>query len=93
MTNTRFVLVIALVSSMVLAGGCKSLRTRSCNKTAAYATAQDLQPLKIPAGLDSPDTRAALKIPELNEPEVPRGPKDGCLEDPPRVSATAAPAR
>jgi uncharacterized lipoprotein len=92
MTNTRFVLMIAVVGSMMLAGGCKSF-SRSCNKTAAYAEAQDLQPLKIPAGLDSPDTRAALKIPELNEPEVPRGPKDRCLEDPPRVSATAAPAR
>ncbi len=93
MTNIRFVLVIAVVSSMVLAGGCKSLRTRSCNKSSAYAAAPDLQPLKIPAGLDSPDTRAALKIPELNEPEAPRGPKDGCLEDPPRVSTTATPAR
>ena len=92
MTKSRFVLMIALMSSVALAGGCKSL-SRSCNNLAAYSQAQDLQPLKIPAGLDSPDTRAALKIPELNEPEVPRGPKDRCLEDPPRVNATAAPAR
>lgn len=92
MTKSRFVLMIALLSSLALAGGCKAF-SRSCNNLAAYSQAEDLKPLKIPAGLDSPDTRTALKIPELNEPEVPRASKDRCLEDPPRVSATAAPAR
>ena len=46
MTNTRFVLLIAAVSSLALAGGCKSF-SRSCNKAAAYSDAQDLKPLAL----------------------------------------------
>jgi uncharacterized lipoprotein len=92
MTNIRFMLAIAVASSLVLASGCKSLRTRSCNKSEPYAAAQDLQPLKIPPGLDSPDTRAALLIPELNEPEAPRAAEDPCLDEPPAF-VTPQPAR
>ena len=34
--------------------------------------AESVEPLKIPAGLQAPDTRNALKVPELNVPEPPR---------------------
>ena len=93
MTKTRVVLMAALAGSMVLAGGCKRLVGGNCNKPQAYAAAEQLPPLRIPAGLDGLDTRAAMKIPELNEPEAPRGPKDPCLDAPPPASAPAAPAR
>src|SRR5919108_3495055 len=38
-----------------------------------YAGAQDLPPLKAPEGLETPNTRNALKVPPLNTPERVRG--------------------
>ena len=39
-------------------------------------------PSSLP-GLDAPDTRNAIKVPPLNEPERPRVPGDPCLSQPP----------
>ncbi len=86
----RNLILVALASSLLL-GGCKHLGG-GCNKPEGYAGAEELPPLRIPAGLDGPDTRSALRIPELNEPEAPRDPKGGCLEDPPPLAPTPAPA-
>ena len=77
-------------AALLLLGGCKS--TGSCHKPHAYSDAESLPPLQIPVGLDGPDTRAAVRIPELTEPEVPRGKKDPCLEEPPKFD-TASSAR
>jgi len=46
--------------------------------------ATSVAPLKIPAGLDNPDTTNALHIPPLNEPVPPplKG-KQPCLDEPP----------
>ena len=72
-------------------GGCHSLRGKSCNKPGAYASAQSVAPLKVPTGLDHPDTHSALKVPELNEPAPPpRGPKDPCLDEPPKFAVPKA---
>jgi hypothetical protein len=45
--------------------------------------AKSVPPLKIPQGLDAPDTASALKLPTLNEPVAPRSKKDPCLDEPP----------
>ena len=54
-----------------------------CREPAIGGNSKDLPPLKVPAGLDAPDTRNAIKVPPLNEPEVPRVPSDPCLSQPP----------
>ena len=93
MTSPRFLLTFALCASFAVLPGCKRLFASSCSKPQAYAQAQSLPPLRIPVGLDGPDTRTALKIPDLNEPEAPRKPKDPCLEEPPAFATASTPAR
>jgi uncharacterized lipoprotein len=94
MTRNRQIAVVVLVGCTLLLGGCKRLFAGgSCNKPQAYATAKDLPPLKIPAGLDALDTRAAVQVPPLAEPEAPRRKGDPCLDEPPPVAVPAAPAR
>ncbi len=77
------------VGALLLAGGGRSL---SCSNPEAYSTAQEVPPLKMPLGLDGPDTTQALEIPPLNEPEAPRAADGPCLEDPPVLDTTSAPA-
>jgi uncharacterized lipoprotein len=94
MKHVRWVQIGGMFSCLVLLGACSGFRARNCNKPEVYAAAENRAPLRIPVGLDGPDTRAALKIPELNEPEVPRGQNDNCLEEPPPLATPAAkPAR
>jgi uncharacterized lipoprotein len=76
-----------LLASAVLAG-CGG-REAACARPGIYAEAQSIPPLRIPAGLDAPDTRGALRLPELNEPAAPRPAGSPCLESPPRYSNTA----
>jgi uncharacterized lipoprotein len=68
---------------------------KPCNKPQMYVSAQSVAPLKVPAGIDAPDTRSALKIPPLNEPAPPpRKPTDQCLDVPPLFGAPlGAPVR
>jgi hypothetical protein len=72
---------------LLLAAGCSSLG--SCSKPGAYANAEQLPPLRMPVGLDGPDTRQAMLIPPLAEPEPP-APTDRCLEEPPEMPKRAA---
>lgn len=56
----------------------------TCNKPQPYLSEYSVPPLQVPAGIDRPDTRSALKIPQLNEPAPPpRTVKDPCLDEPP----------
>jgi uncharacterized lipoprotein len=73
-----------LVVAVISLAGCKSL---SCNAPPSYGNDASIPPLEVPVGLDAPDTRNALKIPDLNEPERPRGKGDPCLDEPPPYSA------
>jgi uncharacterized lipoprotein len=91
MNPTRVLLTMAMTGVLLAAGGCKALGG-GCNKPGAYASAQELPPLRVPAGLDGPDTRQSMQIPELNEPEAPRDPDGPCLEEPPAIQAPATPA-
>ena len=56
----------------------------TCNDPQPYANARSIAPLKTPVGLTAPDTRSALRIPDLNEPSPPpRTRADPCLDTPP----------
>jgi hypothetical protein len=91
-SGTRFYCTLLLAVGALALAGCHSLRGKSCNKPAAYVSAQSVPPLKVPAGLDHPDTHGALRVPELNEPEPPpRGPKDPCLDEPPKYAVPKPP--
>jgi uncharacterized lipoprotein len=80
---------LAIAVALLALPGCKRFTSANCEKPQLYAAAQDQPPLRIPGGLDAPNTRGALKIPELNEPEAPRVKGDPCLDTPPRYSANA----
>jgi uncharacterized lipoprotein len=83
---------LAVLSLAVLAlTGCKTLfKGESCDKPQIYEAAQSQAALKVPAGLEAPDTRAALRIPELNEPARPRKVGDPCLDEPPKFAPPKA---
>ena len=84
----RFFIAVFIAASAALAG-CHPLQAlrnagRSCHEVQPYTKAQSIAPLKMPAGLDSPDTSNALHIPALNAPEAPpRKRSDPCLDEPP----------
>lgn len=86
MTPDRRILLPILCTCLALLGGCKSLTAKTCNNPQGYEDAHSVAPLQIPVGLDAPDTRNAMRIPELNEPVAPRGPEDPCLDEPPPYS-------
>jgi uncharacterized lipoprotein len=73
--------------ALLAASGChwvRSFGARSCHAPQTYLKAQSVAPLKIPAGLDPPDTTNALRLPQLNEPAPPpRRGKQPCLDEPP----------
>jgi len=78
------ILAVAAVS------GCKS-RMESCNQSNKdYAGAKELPPLKAPPGLDTPNTRNALKVPPLTTPERVRGKNEPCLDIPPPFTSPKA---
>jgi len=86
----KLLLKLGLICTVLLAfAGChpfQSLRGRelSCHKKQPYMAATSVAPLKIPAGLDAPDTTNALHIPPLNEPAPPpRKGRQPCLDEPP----------
>jgi len=78
---------IAGLAVLVTVSGCHMVRAisaASCNETRSYMKEASVPPLKIPAGLDAPDTTNALRLPQLNEPEPPpRRGKEPCLDAPP----------
>jgi hypothetical protein len=61
----------------------------ACAKPGIYEQAQSIAPLRIPTGLEAPDTRGALRVPDLNEPAVARPAGSPCLDQPPRYSPNA----
>ena len=78
--NARMRVISAAV--VILAASAAGCRTYSCDAPPS-GTGDTIPPLEVPAGLEPPDTRNALKIPELAEPEAPRTEADGCLDAPP----------
>jgi len=87
----KFVRGIALLLLLALAAGCHAFRpsAKACHSPQPYQKAQSVPPLKIPAGLDAPDTTNALRLPTLNEPPpAPRKGSQPCLDEPPPFKVT-----
>ena len=79
----RAILMIAAASLLC---SCHMFHSKvaACNKPQQYKRAAQLPPLKVPEGLDSPNTQGALVIPTVELVPPPRGPHDACLDTPPR---------
>jgi uncharacterized lipoprotein len=95
----KLVLKLGLTFAAVVAlAGChpiRALKSRelSCHVKQPYMAATSIAPLKIPQGLDTPDTTNALHIPPLNEPAPPpRKGREPCLDSPPQFKAPPKPA-
>ena len=80
--------------AVLVTSGCNPFRRNSatadlCKEPEGYSQAGEAATLKIPAGLQSPDTRNALRIPDLNTPTPPpRTKEQGCLDQPPPYTVT-----
>jgi uncharacterized lipoprotein len=79
-----------LAPALLALDGCRALRgIGSCHKPQPYMNAQTLPTLKVPAGLDAPDSANALRLPTLNEPvPPPRSGRAPCLDEPPSFKVT-----
>jgi uncharacterized lipoprotein len=78
--------LLALSVALLATSSCSWFHHGShskCREPIIGLGAKNLPPLQVPAGLDAPDTRNAIKIPPLSEPEHPRNPRDPCLSRPP----------
>ena len=89
--TVRPLLLTAASLALLAATGCRTIGGGSCHQPQAYETAGDLAPLRVPSGLDGPDTSAALQIPEVNTPELPRDPDGPCLDAPPALTEPPPP--
>ena len=84
-----------LLPLLPLVDGCHMFRgasAKACHSPQPYQKAQSVPPLKIPAGLDAPDTTNALRLPALNEPQPPaRKGQEPCLDEPPPFKVAKPP--
>jgi uncharacterized lipoprotein len=84
--------IVGILLSAILCtaavSGCKSKMVSCSQSNKDYAGAQELPPLKAPAGLETPNTRNALKVPPLNTPERMRGKDEACLDIPPPFASS-----
>jgi uncharacterized lipoprotein len=82
---------------LVCASGCHAVRAitnKQCHDVQPYMKANTVASLKIPAGLDAPDTTNALRLPALNEPAPPRRTaNEPCLDEPPSFKVQQPAAR
>ena len=78
--------VLIFIAAAALMSGCHlfSKLTPDCHTPQEYQRAGQVAPLKVPPGLDSPNTKDALVIPTVDLAPPPPGPKDACLDLPPR---------
>jgi uncharacterized lipoprotein len=78
--------VLMLIAASALVSGCHLFTklTPDCHTRQEYQHALSAQPLKVPPGLDSPNTAGALVIPTVTDVPPPPGPKDSCYDVPPR---------
>jgi uncharacterized lipoprotein len=77
---------LMLIAASALMSGCHIFTKLNpdCHTKQEYQHALSAPPLKVPAGLDSPNTASSLAIPEVADAPPPPGPKDACFDIPPR---------
>jgi uncharacterized lipoprotein len=82
----RIVKALGLASAAYLLCGCSLFvkMTPDCHSSQDYRKAYSSPPLKVPAGLDTPNTASALVIPTVELAPPAPGPKEQCLDVPPR---------
>jgi hypothetical protein len=73
---------------LVGVSGCHTLHNRfsnaRCTESQTYLGETSVAPLKVPVGLDAPDTTNALRLPSLKGPAPPARPRTApCLDQPP----------
>jgi uncharacterized lipoprotein len=80
--------IVVLTGSVALCG-CHAFSSRlnpDCHSKQEYIQARQVALLKVPDGLDSPNTESSLSIPTVElSPPLP-GPKDACLDTPPKYT-------
>jgi len=83
MSSARIVFTLATAS---LLGGCHivSRLNPDCHVKQEYQHSAQVAPLKVPDGLDSPNTQGALVIPTVELAPPPPGPNEACLDLPPK---------
>jgi uncharacterized lipoprotein len=81
--------ILVLVAATALMSGCHlfSKLNPDCHSAQEYQRSVSVAPLKVPAGMSSPNTQGALVIPTVELAAPPPGPKDACLDIPPRYQA------
>jgi uncharacterized lipoprotein len=84
--------VLMLIAAAALASGCGLFHRISgdCHSPQEYQRAGQVPPLKVPPGLDSPNTQGALVIPAAGLALPAPGPKEACLDVPPRYKPAPA---
>jgi uncharacterized lipoprotein len=77
---------LGMIAAATLVSGCHIFNrlTPDCHRPQEYQRATQLAPLKVPPGLDTPNTQGALVIPTVELAPPPPGPHDACLDAPPR---------
>ena len=82
------------VLTLLPAAGCATLRhghkgQPKCREPAISGDIRNMPALRVPPGLDAPDTRNAVKVPPLPETARARLPDEPCLSDPPSFGGPA----
>jgi uncharacterized lipoprotein len=82
----RFDRILAAALAVASLSGCHLLSSLqpNCHRPQEYQRAREVPPLIVPEGLDKPNTSGALTIPTVGLAPPPPGPKDVCLDIPPR---------
>ena len=78
--------ILMLAGAGTLVSGCHLFTKLNpdCHTRQEYQRAASSPPLKVPTGLDSPNTAGALVIPPVSDAPPPPGPKEACYDVPPR---------
>ena len=78
--------ILMLAAAGALVSGCHLFTKLNpdCHTRQEYQRAASSPPLKVPTGLDSPNTAGALVIPPVSDAPPPPGPKEACYDVPPR---------
>ena len=81
----KWVVLAGMMAVLVTASGCSWFHRGShkCREPMMRSGVANGPGLALPPGLDAPDARGAVRIPELKEPEQPRSARDPCLSTPP----------
>ena len=85
MSVTR--LVILAAAATLLSGCFSHIVSRlnpDCHTKQEYQRATEVATLKVPEGLETPNTQGALVLPTIGVAPPPPGPKDACLDLPPK---------